>query len=54
MKAIVFYGIQDIRYEPDWPGPRPLRAGEARIATAWCGICGTDLEDFTQGSYHSN
>ena len=50
MKAIVFYGIEDLRYEPDWAEPRPLRAGEARIATAWCGICGTDLEDLYEGA----
>lgn len=50
MKAIVYYGIEDIRYEPDWSEPRPLRAGEARIATTWCGICGTDLEDLREGA----
>ena len=49
MKAIVFHGISDLRYEPDWPEPRPLKTGEARIATAWCGICGTDLEDLREG-----
>lgn len=50
MKAVVFHNIQDIRYEPDWPEPRPLRAGEVRIATSWCGICGTDMEDYRQGA----
>jgi (R,R)-butanediol dehydrogenase/meso-butanediol dehydrogenase/diacetyl reductase len=50
MKAIVFHGVNDIRYEPDWPEPRPLRPGEVKIATSWCGICGTDMEDYRQGA----
>ena len=49
MKAIVFHGVHDIRYEADWPEPRPLRPGEARIASSWCGICGTDMEDYRRG-----
>jgi (R,R)-butanediol dehydrogenase/meso-butanediol dehydrogenase/diacetyl reductase len=50
MKAIVFHNIDDIRYEPDWPEPRPLRADEVKIASSWCGICGTDMEDYKQGA----
>ena len=50
MKAIVFHGVNDLRYEPKWTEPRPLRPGEAHIASAWCGICGTDLEDLRQGA----
>lgn len=50
MKAIVFHDVQDIRYEPNWPEPRPLQANEVKIATSWCGICGTDMEDFSEGA----
>jgi len=50
MKAIVFHNVNDIRYEPDWPEPRPLRPGEVKIASSWCGICGTDMEDYKQGA----
>jgi len=50
MKAIVFHDVNDIRYEPDWPEPRPLRPGEVKIASSWCGICGTDMEDYKQGA----
>jgi (R,R)-butanediol dehydrogenase/meso-butanediol dehydrogenase/diacetyl reductase len=50
MKAVVFHGVNDIRYEADWPEPRPLRAGEVKIASSWCGICGTDMEDYTEGA----
>jgi len=50
MKAIVFHGINDLRYEPEWPEPRSLRLGEVRVATAWSGICGTDIEDLRNGA----
>lgn len=50
MKAIVFHNVNDIRYEPDWPEPRRLRPGEVKIASSWCGICGTDMEDYKQGA----
>jgi (R,R)-butanediol dehydrogenase / meso-butanediol dehydrogenase / diacetyl reductase len=50
MKAIVFHGVNDLRFEKDWPNPRPLRPGEVRVAVAWCGICGTDIEDIRQGA----
>lgn len=50
MKAVVFYNVGDIRYEPQWPEPRPLKPDEVRIATAWCGICGTDMEDYKKGA----
>lgn len=50
MKAVVFYDVNDIRYEPDWREPRAPGEGEVKIATSWCGICGTDMEDFTHGA----
>ena len=49
MKAIVFHGVHDIRYEPNWSDPRPLCPGEVKIASSWCGICGTDMEDYKRG-----
>lgn len=50
MRAIVFHGIQDLRYEPHWPEPKPLQQGEVRVAAAWVGICGTDIEDLEKGA----
>ena len=50
MKAVVFHGVDDIRYQPDWPEPRPLLTGEVKIASSWCGICGTDMEDYRHGA----
>ncbi len=49
MKALVFYGRGDIRYEPDWPDPPAPGQGMVKIATSWAGICGTDLEDYEKG-----
>ncbi len=50
MKAIVFHRVNDIRYQPDWPEPRPLLPDEVKIASSWCGICGTDMEDYKHGA----
>jgi (R,R)-butanediol dehydrogenase/meso-butanediol dehydrogenase/diacetyl reductase len=49
MKALVFHNVGDIRYEPDWADARAPGQGEVRIATSWCGICGTDIEDYERG-----
>jgi len=48
VQAVVYHGPNDIRVEdiaePD--GPRP---GEVLLRPAWCGICGTDLHEYTSG-----
>ena len=48
MKALVWYGRKDIRVEevrkPELPGPN-----EIRVKVMYCGICGTDLEEYQQG-----
>ncbi|HZQ27389.1 MAG TPA: alcohol dehydrogenase catalytic domain-containing protein [Acidimicrobiales bacterium] len=48
MKAIVWHGAHDLRFEdvaePAEPGP-----GEAIVEVAWCGVCGTDLHEYTEG-----
>lgn len=49
MRALVFYKPGDIRYEPNWPDARDPKPGEVKIATSWCGICGTDVEDYERG-----
>ena len=49
MKALVFHGRGDIRYEENWPDPAPPTADEVTIAVSWCAICGTDIEDYTHG-----
>jgi (R,R)-butanediol dehydrogenase/meso-butanediol dehydrogenase/diacetyl reductase len=48
MKAAVWHGRRDIRIEP-FPDPGPPARDEVRIQVAWCGICGTDLEEYLHG-----
>lgn len=48
MKAAVWHGRRDIRVE-EFPDPSPPRENEVKIQVAWCGICGTDLEEFLYG-----
>lgn len=49
MKALVFYDVKDIRYEENWPVPPPPPPGFVKIKIDWCGICGTDIEDYLYG-----
>jgi (R,R)-butanediol dehydrogenase / meso-butanediol dehydrogenase / diacetyl reductase len=48
MKALRWHGRRDLRLE-DVPDPGPPGPGQVRIAVEWCGICGTDLEEYTDG-----
>jgi (R,R)-butanediol dehydrogenase/meso-butanediol dehydrogenase/diacetyl reductase len=48
MKAAVWYGRRDIRVE-EFPDPPPPGENEVKIQVAWCGICGTDLEEYLYG-----
>jgi (R,R)-butanediol dehydrogenase/meso-butanediol dehydrogenase/diacetyl reductase len=50
MRAVVFHNVGDIRYEPDWPEPLTLKPNEVKLAISWCGICGTDMEDYLHGA----
>lgn len=48
MKAVRWYGRGDVRVvDVEPPGPPP--AGWVRVRTSACGICGTDVEEFTDG-----
>jgi Alcohol dehydrogenase GroES-like domain/Alcohol dehydrogenase GroES-associated len=49
MKAVRWHGRRDIRVEtvPDpTPGPR-----EVVLRVEWCGICGTDVEEYLTGPH---
>lgn len=48
MKAAIFYAAHDIRVE-DTEEPGEPMPGEVLIEPAWCGICGTDLHEYTDG-----
>lgn len=47
IKAARFYSHHDIRIESQ-PTPKP-KADELLVDIVWCGICGTDLHEFTLG-----
>ncbi|KDE03763.1 hypothetical protein, variant [Microbotryum lychnidis-dioicae p1A1 Lamole] len=46
-KVVNYYGKRDIRVEEN-PMPVPGE-GQVLIKLAWCGICGTDLHEYTDG-----
>jgi (R,R)-butanediol dehydrogenase / meso-butanediol dehydrogenase / diacetyl reductase len=48
MKAVVYHGPKDIRVE-QVQEPSGLAPNEVLLAPRWCGICGTDLHEYTSG-----
>jgi (R,R)-butanediol dehydrogenase/meso-butanediol dehydrogenase/diacetyl reductase len=47
MKAARWYGAYDLRVE-EVPEPS-LGPGDVKLKVKWCGICGSDLHEYTQG-----
>jgi len=47
MRAARWHGRGDVRVE-DVPRPTP-GPGELLLRVSWCGICGTDLEEYRTG-----
>jgi len=47
MKAVLFYGPQDIRYEDVMP--KPLSKGEILVKIKSALTCGTDVKTFRRG-----
>jgi (R,R)-butanediol dehydrogenase/meso-butanediol dehydrogenase/diacetyl reductase len=47
MRAARWHGRRDVRVE-DVPIP-PVGAGEVLLRVSWCGICGTDVEEYRDG-----
>jgi (R,R)-butanediol dehydrogenase / meso-butanediol dehydrogenase / diacetyl reductase len=48
MKAVRYHGERDIRVE-DIDDPGPPGPGQLLVQPLWCGICGTDLHEYTSG-----
>jgi (R,R)-butanediol dehydrogenase/meso-butanediol dehydrogenase/diacetyl reductase len=48
MKAAVWHQRRDIRIE-SFPDPGRPAADQVRVRVSWCGICGTDLEEYLYG-----
>lgn len=47
MKALRWHGVKDLRLE-NITEPKPAK-GEVKIKVEWCGICGSDLHEYTAG-----
>ncbi len=48
MKAAVWHKQKDVRVE-EFPDPPAPKNDEVSLSVSWCGICGTDLEEYLQG-----
>src|SRR5690242_1108071 len=48
MLAVRWHGRGDVRVE-EVPPPGPPGPGEVQLRVRWCGICGTDLEEWLSG-----
>ncbi|EGW32915.1 polyol dehydrogenase, partial [Spathaspora passalidarum NRRL Y-27907] len=49
MKAIVYHDRGDVRYDPAFPEPNITRGDDVKIKVHYCGICGSDLKEYTDG-----
>lgn len=49
MRALAYYKKQDIHYAEDLPEPVIGSPKELIIDVAFCGICGSDLHEYTEG-----
>jgi (R,R)-butanediol dehydrogenase / meso-butanediol dehydrogenase / diacetyl reductase len=48
VRALRWHGRGDVRLE-EVPDPDPPGPGEVMVAVEWCGLCGTDVEEYTDG-----
>lgn len=48
MRAVRWHAARDVRVEEVPDAPDPV-AGQIRVAVEWCGICGTDVEEYLEG-----
>lgn len=49
MRALAYFGKGDIRFTDKLEGPLITSSDEVIVDIAWCGICGTDLHEYTEG-----
>lgn len=50
MLALRWHGRGDVRLDVVEPPPQP-GPGEVQVRVAWCGICGTDVEEYRSGPH---
>ena len=49
MRALAYFGKGNIRFTNHLKEPHIVAPDELVIDIAWCGICGTDLHEYTDG-----
>lgn len=53
MRALAYFGKGNIRFTNHLKEPHIVAPDELVIDIAWCGICGTDLHEYTDGPIFS-
>jgi (R,R)-butanediol dehydrogenase / meso-butanediol dehydrogenase / diacetyl reductase len=48
VRALRWHGRRDVRID-EVPDPGPPGPGQVLVAVEWCGLCGTDVEEYTDG-----
>src|SRR5260370_18441231 len=48
MLAAVYRGRHDVRVQ-EWPAPPHPQPGWVTVAITYCGICGTDIDEYLHG-----
>ncbi|EGV61099.1 Putative diacetyl reductase [(R)-acetoin forming] 2 [Yamadazyma tenuis] len=54
MKAIVYHGKNDLRFHSDYIEPQVQHPEDVKIKVYYCGICGSDLKEYTSGPFFFN
>ncbi|KAK6205043.1 sorbitol dehydrogenase [Scheffersomyces amazonensis] len=49
MKAIVYHGNKDVRFDSEFPEPKIIHPTQVKIKVDYCGICGSDLHEYIDG-----
>lgn len=49
MRAVVFYGPRDIRFDAHYPEPQIEFPTDVKLKIHFCGICGSDLHEYSDG-----
>ncbi|CCH58224.1 hypothetical protein TBLA_0A04290 [Henningerozyma blattae CBS 6284] len=50
MRALAYFGQGDVHFTKDLKEPTIEADDELMIDISWCGICGTDLKEYTEGA----
>lgn len=54
MKAIVYHGKEDLKFHKNYPEPEISHGEDVKVKIYYCGICGSDLKEYTHGPFFFN